>query len=167
MQTPFTDVKGVPSLSQPASVERSRRPPSRRDRNRAATTSEIKTTARRMLVEHGAHALSLRGIAREMGITAPAIYRYFDSHATLVEALVGDLYDELCDEMEAAQAEAIGSESAVDDQRAGNVERRLLASAREFRAWSIGHPAEFALVFGAPIPGVDLLDDDSPACAGG
>jgi AraC-like DNA-binding protein len=54
--------------------------PSRRDRLRAATTQEIIQTARRLLVEQGAEAVSLRAIAREMGMTAPALYRYFGSH---------------------------------------------------------------------------------------
>ncbi|HXB48826.1 MAG TPA: helix-turn-helix domain-containing protein, partial [Streptosporangiaceae bacterium] len=51
--------------------------PSRRDRVRAATTQEIIQTARRLLVQQGPDAVSLRAIAREMGMTAPALYRYF------------------------------------------------------------------------------------------
>ncbi|HLN69148.1 MAG TPA: helix-turn-helix domain-containing protein, partial [Streptosporangiaceae bacterium] len=57
--------------------------PSRRDRLRAATTEEIIQTARRLLVRSGPEAMSLRAIAREMGMTAPGLYRYFDSHEAL------------------------------------------------------------------------------------
>ena len=57
---------------------------SRRDRVRAATTGEIKETARRILVAEGPEAVSLRAIAREMGMTAPALYRYFSSREDLI-----------------------------------------------------------------------------------
>ena len=59
---------------------------SRRDRVRAATTGEIKETARQILVAEGPGAVSLREIAREMGMTAPALYRYFGSHEDLLRA---------------------------------------------------------------------------------
>ena len=68
---------------------------SRRDRVRAATVTEIKDTARRILVAEGPDGLSLRAIAREMGMTAPALYRYFPSREDLIGALIADLYDEL------------------------------------------------------------------------
>ena len=58
--------------------------PSRRDRLRAATIEEIIATARRLLVTSGPEAVSLRAIAREMGMTAPGLYRYFDSHEELL-----------------------------------------------------------------------------------
>ncbi|HUD76992.1 MAG TPA: helix-turn-helix domain-containing protein, partial [Streptosporangiaceae bacterium] len=63
-------------------------PPSRRDRLRAATIEEIIATARRLLVQSGPEAVSLRAIAREMGMTAPALYRYFDSHQELLRHVV-------------------------------------------------------------------------------
>ena len=133
---------------------------SRRARQRAATVTEIKALARRLLVEQGTPALSLRAIAREMGVTAPALYRYFDGHEALVETLAGDFYDELCDSMEAAMAAA--TTELVDP--AATVAVRLMAAATAFRTWSVAHPAEFGLIFGTPIPGVDLDGEDSPAC---
>lgn len=140
----------------------------RRERRRAETVEEIRATARRLLVERGQHeALSLRAIAREMGVTAPALYRYFDSHEALVEALVGELYDELCDAMERAAIAVTTVDPAVgDDPELGPI-ARLVAASKTFRGWSVAHPAEFGLVFGAPIPGVDLMDENSPACRGG
>ncbi len=143
-------------------------PSTRRERQRAATTQEIKQVARRLLVTDGAQALSLRAIARDMGLTAPALYRYFDGHEALVGALVGDVYDELCDVMSAAQGVLPPESAGVDpEQRAHDAGLRLMLAASAFRTWSVGHPAEFGLVFGTPIPGVDLNDDDSPACQGG
>ena len=71
--------------------------PSRRDRVRAATSQEIVQTARRLLVQEGPDAVSLRAIAREMGMTAPALYRYFDSHEELLRHVVADIFTELGD----------------------------------------------------------------------
>jgi len=128
----------------------------RRERVRAATVQEIKDVARRQLVTEGATAVSLRAIAREMGMTAPALYRYFPSFDHLVRSLVGDLFGEVCTAMEDAR----------DLLPAGDADGRLIAVCRTFRAWSVGHRAEFGLLFGTPMPGEggDLL---SAAQAGG
>ncbi|MGI5213703.1 TetR/AcrR family transcriptional regulator [Plantactinospora sp. CA-290183] len=122
--------------------------PTRRERLRTATVSEIKDGARRLLVTGGPQAISLRAIAREMGMTAPAIYRYFPSLEALVVQLAGDLYDELRQHVEAAR-DAAGAEPT--DQ--------LAAMARAFRNWAVRHPAEFGLAFGAPTPGIDAFEE--------
>ena len=114
---------------------------SRRQRLRAATLNEIKATARQLLVSEGPHSVTLRAIAREMGMTAPALYRYVPSHEDLLAALCADIYSELTDRLEAAEAQ-------VDDAAS-----RLMVLARTFRDWAVGHPAEFALIFGSPVPG--------------
>src|SRR6266487_3840205 len=75
--------------------------PSRRDRVRAATSQEIVQTARRLLVEQGIAAVSLRAIAREMGMTAPALYRYYESHEELLRHLVAEIFTELADYLHA------------------------------------------------------------------
>ncbi len=124
---------------------------SRRERVRAQTAAEIKTVARAHLVEHGVHGVQLRAIARDLGMTAPALYRYFDSHEALLTDLVGDLYAELADVVERA---------AAPEQ--GELRDRLQGAARAFRGWSVTHPAEFTLLFGSPIPGVETAED-SPA----
>lgn len=131
-------------------------PLSRRDRVRAATVTEIKDTARRILVAEGAggaDGLSLRAIAREMGMTAPALYRYFPSREDLLVDLIADLYDELTGEMTAAR----------DQLPADDLGDRLTAVSRTFRRWSIGHPAEFALLFGTPVPGRAAPSGAEPA----
>ena len=69
--------------------------PSRRDRVRAATVEEIKTTARQLLVADGPEAVSLRAIGRAMGMTAPALYRYFGSREDLVKNVCADIFTEI------------------------------------------------------------------------
>lgn len=132
-------------------------PPTRRERPRTATVAEIKRGARRLLVAGGPEAISLRAIARTMGLSAPALYHYFPSLEALVVALAGDLYDEL------RVAVAAARDRAGDDPV-----NQLLAMATAFRHWSVGHPAEFTLVFGSPVPGMSAfaegcVDQDNPA----
>jgi AraC-like DNA-binding protein len=135
--------------------------PSRRDRVRAATTEEIKQTARRLLVELGPDAVSLRAIAREMGMTAPALYRYFGSHEDLIGHVVADIFNEIADDIRAA-IETAAAESG------GDVTAKLVAACHEFRRWSLAHRAEFGLLFGTPLPAVEAVmdrEDVIAACA--
>ena len=126
----------------------------RRKRVRAATVEEIKTTARRLLIEQGPQNVTLRAIAREMGMTAPGLYRYFPSHEDLWTQLCHDTYEALADAVEAGR----------DRVPVGDAPTRLLAATWAFRDWAVGHPREFGLVFGAPLPGVqELLAAGGPA----
>jgi AcrR family transcriptional regulator len=125
-------------------------PLSRRERARADTLLEIKRTARRVLVEHGGDGLALRAVAREMGMTAPALYRYFTSREDLVENVVADLYAELCDVLEAVRDAAVPATPGV----------QLLQVARAFRTWAITHRPEFGLLFGSA--GLQVLPVDAP-----
>ena len=127
--------------------------PSRRDRVRAATADEIKQTARRILVAEGPEACSLRAIAREMGMTAPALYRYFDSREDLIKHVVADIFTEIAGGIHAA-VEAAGQASC------GDMVAKLVAACGEFRSWSLGHKEEFALLFGTPLPGLEAVHDD-------
>jgi AcrR family transcriptional regulator len=122
--------------------------PTRRDRLREGTAADIKRAARDLLVYGGPSAISLRAIARTLGMSAAALYRYFPSLEALVMDLAADLYDELRSAVTAAA-------SGEPDPTA-----RLIAMARAFRDWSRSHPAEFALMFGSPVPGVAELEDD-------
>jgi AcrR family transcriptional regulator len=124
----------------------------RRGRLREGTVADIKRTARELLVYGGPSAISLRAIARTLGMSAAALYRYFPSLEALVLEVAGDLYHELRAAVTAA-AERAGGEG-------GDPAARLAAMARAFRAWSRAHPAEFALMFGNPVPGVAELEDD-------
>jgi AcrR family transcriptional regulator len=118
-------------------------PATRRARQREATIAEIKARARRQLAEHGTGAVSLRAIAREMGTASSALYRYFASHDELISALCADAYDSVADAMAAAR----------DAMPAEQHARRWEALCDAYRRWSLDHPADFALIFGTPVPG--------------
>ena len=134
----------APSAAPSPAVPAERPAPSRRERARAATTDEIVATARRLLVDNGPSAVTLRAIAREMGMTAPGLYRYVASHEDLMGVLVVALYDECTAQLEAAR-DAAGSDPTS----------RLLAAARAFRRWALANPVELGLVFASPVPAYD------------
>jgi AcrR family transcriptional regulator len=131
----------------------------RRERVRAATTQEIKQTARRLLVEEGPDAVSLRAIAREMGLTAPALYRYFGSHEELIRHVIADIFAELTDDLRAA-IQSAGAASG------GDLTDMVMAACWEFRRWSLNHKREFGLLFGTPLPGVCVEKDEITAEGG-
>jgi len=147
--------------------------PSRRDRLRAATIDEIISTARRLLVKDGPEAVSLRAIAREMGMTAPGLYRYFGNYEELVRYLTASIFTELGNDIGQA-IEAAGpvadAPGAVDPTRA-KLTVKMVAACREFRRWALNHRGEFALLFGVPLPGLDdgrydIADECALAFAG-
>jgi AcrR family transcriptional regulator len=145
-------------------------PPSRRDRLRAATSEEIIQTARRLLVQSGPEAVTLRAIAREMGMTAPGLYRYFDSHEELLRHVCADIFTELGEGIrQAIEADAVPAGAA--DQVTAKLTVKMVAACREFRRWSLSHQAEFGLLFGVPLPGLDdgrydIADECALAFAG-
>ena len=124
--------------------------PSRRDRVRAATIEEIKGTARQLLVDEGPDAVSLRAIGRAMGMTAPALYRYFGSREDLVSHVVGDIFTEIAADIHAAIVQA-GSDSG------GDMTAKLIAACQAFRGWALAHRPEFGLLFGTPLPGLEAV----------
>lgn len=116
---------------------------------------EIKASARRHLETDGAN-LSLRAVARDMGMVSSALYRYFASRDELLTALILDAYNALGDAAEAADA-------AVTDR--AQLRARWLATAFGIRAWALRTPAEYALLFGTPVPGYAAPDDTIAAAA--
>ena len=116
---------------------------SARARARSEITDAIVTVARRHVAEQGAPTLSLRAVAREVGMVSSAIYRYFPSRDDLLTRLIVDTYSAI-----AAAAEA-GDASAARGDTGG----RLTAMANAIRRWAIAHPHEWALVYGTPVPG--------------
>jgi AcrR family transcriptional regulator len=132
--------------------------PSRRDRIRAATTQEIIQTARRLLVEQGPDAVSLRAIAREMGMTAPALYRYFDSHEELLRHVVASIFTELADHVRAA-IHAVTTSVSPELSDGEVMVVKMIAGCREFRAWTLEHVPEFSMIFGSPLPGLEYLHE--------
>jgi AcrR family transcriptional regulator len=132
--------------------------PSRRDRVRASTIQEIKQTARRLLVSHGSEAVSLRAIAREMGMTAPALYRYFDSHEELLRHVVADIFTELAAELREKIDAAAGAASGAPGLEP--MAAKLIAGCRAFRGWALAHRPEFSMIFGSPLPGLEMVHGD-------
>ncbi|MFE5836530.1 TetR/AcrR family transcriptional regulator [Arthrobacter sp. NPDC056493] len=114
-----------------------------RERARAQTIADIVRLGRQHLAQHGAAALSLRAVARDLGVVSSAVYRYVESRDELLTLLLVDAYDELGDEVDAA----VG---AVAD---GDFRGRFAALARAVRGWALREPARYALLFGSPVPG--------------
>ncbi|MCP2261394.1 transcriptional regulator, TetR family [Streptoalloteichus tenebrarius] len=112
----------------------------RRERLRADTERDIRATARALLVGQGRDAVTLRAIARELGITAPALYRYYDSREALLRAVCEDI----CADLDAELTPALRGVSAHDPLG------RVFAVCRAFRRWALAHPQEFELVFASP-----------------
>jgi Transcriptional regulator len=142
-------------------------PPSRRDRLRAATIDEIIQTARQLLVKDGPEAVSLRAIAREMGMTAPGLYRYFGSYEELHRYLCANIFTELGADI----GRAIEAATAPSEDPHAKLTVKMVAACREFRRWALTHKDEFALVFGVPLPGLDdgrydIADECALAFAG-
>ncbi|MCU1634261.1 MAG: TetR family transcriptional regulator [Micrococcaceae bacterium] len=113
-----------------------------RERAREQTLEDITRIGRQQLVEVGAAALSLRAVARELGVVSSAIYRYVANRDELLTLLVVDAYRELGDQVDAA-VEAAGA-------GAGD---RFTALALAVRAWAVREPSRYALLYGSPVPG--------------
>jgi len=110
---------------------------------------EIKAVARRHLAAEGAD-LSLRAVARDMGMVSSALYRYFPSRDELLTALIVDAYNALGEVAEKADAD-------VHERR--DFAGRWLAVARAVRGWSLRRPHEYALIYGSPVPGYAAPQD--------
>ncbi|MFF3372439.1 TetR/AcrR family transcriptional regulator [Streptomyces sp. NPDC002680] len=128
-----------------------------RARARIEVTSAIKDEARRQLAAEGAAKLSLRAVARELDMVSSALYRYFPSRDDLLTALIIDAYDSLGEAAETAHA-------VVVDAGAGPL-RRWVAVCEAVRRWALGHPHEYALIYGSPVPGYKAPDTTVPAAA--
>lgn len=116
---------------------------------------EIKAVAGAHLATAGAN-LSLRAVARDMGMVSSALYRYYAGRDELLTALIIDAYNDLGEEVEAADA-------AIEDRNA--LRERWLAATRAVRNWALAKPAEYALLYGSPVPGYAAPTDTIPAAA--
>jgi AcrR family transcriptional regulator len=119
-----------------------------RARVRAEMTEEIKAAARRHLAVDGAN-LSLRAVARELGMVSSALYRYFASRDDLLTALIVDAYD----------AVGAAAERAEADIDRADLLGRWLAVCHAIRDWALANPHEYALIFGSPVPGYQAPQD--------
>ena len=150
-----------------------------RERARAQLTREIKEEARRQVAAGGAQQLSLRAVARELGMVSSALYRYYPSRDELLTALIIDAYDSLGAAAEAAvagagvaeagagvaeaavagaavaEAEAAVAGDAAAGDGTASVRERWRAGCRAVRDWAKARPHEYALIYGSPVPGYE------------
>jgi AcrR family transcriptional regulator len=122
-------------------------PRTARERVKDEVTSEILSAARAHLAREGAAALSLRSIARDLGMAPSALYRYFSSRDALLSALILGAYGSLADQAEHASEAAYGQQDGAL--------ARWVAVPRAMRSWARGHPHEWGLIFGSPVPGYE------------
>lgn len=113
---------------------------------------EIIELGRRHLVTEGAAGLSLRAIARDLGMVSSAVYRYVSSRDDLLTLLLVDAYTELAESVEAAR-----------DDCAGSWRDRLAVMMRAARSWAVAHPASWSLLYGSPVPGYHAPRDRTVA----
>jgi AcrR family transcriptional regulator len=122
-----------------------------RERARAELSREVKDVARRLVERDGAAALSLREVARELGMGASTLYRYFRNRDELLTALIIDAFNQIGSAAEDADAGA--------RQAGAGAGARWLAACRAVRGWALAHPHEFALVYGSPVSGYAAPSD--------
>jgi AcrR family transcriptional regulator len=136
-----------------------RRAATARERARAELTKEIKDEARRQLAATGAEGLSLRAVAKELGMVSSALYRYYPSRGDLLTALIIDAYNALG---AAAEQAIAGPVPAADPVLAGGpvpaagtalARERWIAACHAIRDWARTNPHEYALIYGSPVPG--------------
>lgn len=119
----------------------------RRERLRAETISEIKDAALRQIATEGASSLSIRGVARAIGMSPAGLYRYYDSLDALLTELITDAYTALAETVAAAVQTPASSRD------------RLRAGMLAYRSWARKDPQRFLLIFGTPIPGYAAPED--------
>lgn len=121
------------------------------------TREEIKAIAHQLMAEKGTAGLSLRAIAREIGMSAPALYHYFASLDDLVTALILDAFNAFADAQEKACEQAALAGESLSGQ--------LMAAALMYRQWALANPIAFQLIYGSPIPGYEAPAEQTVAAA--
>ncbi len=129
--------------------------PTARERAREELTREIKDEARRQLATHGAEGLSLRAVARELGMVSSALYRYYPSRDELLTALILDAYNAVAEQVE----------QAVAKRRTGDFIGRWRAACNAVREWGLANPQEYALIYGSPVVGYRAPRDTAAPAA--
>lgn len=127
----------------------------RREDNRAQNEARILAAARAQIAEHGGGGLSMRAVAREVGMVSSAVYRYFPTREALLTAMIVASYGHLAAALEETDGQARGRRP----------DRRWAALADALRGWALEHPHEFQLIYGTPIPGYVAPPETIPAAA--
>ena len=126
----------------------------RRERQRAATVEEIREVARGLMREQGTTDVRFTDIAKEMGMTPPALYRYYADRDALLTDLITEAYNELGREVAEAR------EKRDPDDIGG----RWIAAGTAYRDWARREPQQFALILGMPVPGY-VAPEEGPTTA--
>lgn len=142
-------------MTKPAASDKA---PTARQRARAQITAEILAAARLRLTKQGPGELSLRAVARDVGMVSSAIYRYFASRDELLTALLIMAYNELGETAERADASITVRENHLE---------RWTTTCRAIRGWAIDHPGDYALLYGSPVPGYSAPQDTIDAATRG
>jgi len=121
----------------------------RRERLRAATIDEIKAAALAQIAVDGGPSLTIRGVARAIGMSPAGLYRYYDGRDALLTDLIADAYSDL----------ALAVEMATSPPSPGGLAETFAAGVRAYRDWAIANPNRFLLIFGTPIPGYAAPED--------
>ncbi|MFI8090680.1 TetR/AcrR family transcriptional regulator [Streptomyces sp. NPDC086080] len=128
-------------------------PLSLRQRRRAVATQEIVEAAERHLDEHGPAALSLRAVARSLGMTVQALYHYFPNRDALVTVLITRAYDDLADAVQTAVGTPSEGLTPADGRTPapGEPVPPFVKACESYRAWAVTHPERFQLIYGTPL----------------
>ena len=121
-----------------------------RDRFRAQVQRDVKDEALRQLAAGGPQAVSVNAIAKQLGVSGPALYRYFANRDDLLAALVLDAYLDL--------AAALHAE--FDRRSRESPAGRLRGLAHAYRGWALAQPHRYGLLFRPPLPGHDAHAGD-------
>lgn len=124
----------------------------KREETRERNTTRILEVARREIARHGGGGLSMRAVAREVGMVSSAVYRYFPTREALLTAMIVESYGSLDAALAAVPHHA-------------DPARRWRALSRAFRDWGLAAPHEFQLIYGTPIPGYVAPPETVPAAA--
>ena len=122
-----------------------------REESRERTTAAILAAAREEIAAHGGGGLSMRAVAREVGMVSSAVYRYFPTREALLTAMILESYE--------------GLAAALEGVRARRADRRWVALGRAMRRWAVERPHEFQLIYGTPVPGYAAPPETVPAAA--
>ncbi|MCX4728348.1 TetR/AcrR family transcriptional regulator [Streptomyces sp. NBC_01306] len=140
-------------------------PPDRRARLREQTRREAKDIALEQLARTGPAGISVNAIAKAMGMTGPALYRYFASRDELLTALIADAYTGLAAALTRAAGGASGG--ATPGEGAQSVRgARLRGLAHAWRGWAKEHPERYLLIYGTPVPGYSAPEETRTIAAG-
>jgi AcrR family transcriptional regulator len=136
--------------------------PTRRELTRTATIAQIKRAALDQIEHEGAPALSIRGVARAIGMSPAGLYRYYDGRDALLTDLLADAYMDLARAVGSAAglpAGASGGTPGTSVPEVGDPIAALLSAIEAYREWAVANRSRFLLIFGTPVPGYSAPED--------